>query len=151
MARRFPLQAPLDYSRHRLEAAERLLRMLKRKEEAARKRLEELVSYKREYQQRLTGTAGQGMDIHVLRDFHVFLAKLDEAIRHQEGELAQARNHWQAAHDNWLALRQKVKAYEALSTRHHAQVVRQEEQREQRSSDEMASGKYIRGSGKTII
>lgn len=151
MARRFPLQGPLDHARHRLEAAERLLRMLKRKEESARQRLQELGSYKQEYQQRLTGTAGQGMDIQLLRDFHVFLAKLDEAIRHQEGEVLQASNHWQEAHDSWVAQRQKVKAYETLSTRHHVQVVRLEEKREQRVSDEMASGKYIRGSDKTII
>ena len=42
MAKPFPLQALLEHSRHRTEAAERLLRILKRREEAARQRLEEL-------------------------------------------------------------------------------------------------------------
>jgi len=74
-----------------MEAAERLLRILRRKEEAARQRHDELQGYKREYQQRLTGEAEtRGMEIHLLRDYHAFLGKLEVAIRHQEGEVAQA-------------------------------------------------------------
>lgn len=150
MARRFPLQAPLDYSRHRMEAAERLLRMLKRKEDAARQRLDDLVTYKREYQLRLTGSAGQGMAIHLLRDYHVFLVKLEQAIHHQEEEVAQAHVQWEKAHANWLDQRQKVKAYETLADRHRAESVRQEEKRELRLSDEATSGKFARRAIKTV-
>jgi flagellar FliJ protein len=140
MPRLFPLQSLLDHARHRMEAAERLLRILRRKEEAARQRLDELHGYRRDYQQRLTGEAGaHGMEIHLLRDYHAFLAKLDVAITHQAGEVAQATAHWQSAHDNWLALRQKVKAYEALAERHRQQEMRVEEKRDQRLTDEQAA------------
>lgn len=144
MPGRFPLQTLLDHARHRLEAAERLLRILGQKEEAARQRLEELRGYKQDYQSRLTGEAGaRGMEIHLLRDYHAFLGKLDNAIAHQEKEAAQARAHWQNAHDNWLALRQKVKAYEALAARHHNQERRREEKRDQRLTDEQAARKHV--------
>jgi flagellar FliJ protein len=143
MATRFPLQSLLDHARHRMEAAERLLRMLRRKEEAARQRLDELQGYKRDYHQRLAGEAGsRGMEIHLLRDYHAFLGKLEVAIRHQENEVAQATAHWQSAHDNWLALRQKVKAYETLADRHRHQEIRREEKRDQRQTDEQAARRH---------
>ncbi len=143
MAKDFPLQALLEHSRHRMEAAERLLRILKRREDAARARLDELHGYKRDYQVKLAGTGARGVDIHMLRDFHAFLIKLDGAIQQQSGEVDKVHGHWQDAHLNWLALRQKVKAYETLAQRHHAKEVALLEKREQRLSDESALRKHI--------
>mgnify|MGYP001581400679 CR=1 FL=1 len=138
----FPLQALLDHSRHRMEAAERLLQLLKRKENAAQQRLQELHGYKSEYQARLAGGGAAGMEIKMLRDFYAFMVKLDSAITHQDSEVAQAHAHWQAAHDNWLALRQKVKAYEALAVRHANQEMQRQEKRDQRLTDETALRKH---------
>jgi flagellar FliJ protein len=142
MATAFPLQALLDHSRHRMEAAERLLRMLKRKEDMAQRQLQELHGFKSEYQGRLTGGGANGMDIVLLRDFYAFLVKLDRAIAHQDGEVVQAHAHWQAAHENWLALRQKVKAYETLAARHASQELQKQEKRDQRLTDETALRKH---------
>ena len=142
MAAAFPLQALLDHSRHRMEAAERLLRMLKRKEDMAQRQLQELHGFKSEYQNRLTGGGANGMDIVLLRDFYAFLVKLDRAISHQDGEVVQAHAHWQAAHENWLALRQKVKAYETLAARHASQELQKQEKRDQRLTDETALRKH---------
>lgn len=143
MAKRFPLQTLLEHSRHRMEAAERLLLILKRKEDAARAGLDELHGYKREYQQQLAGSGAKGMDIHLLRDFHAFLAKMDGAIGQQAGEVDKAHAHWRQAHADWLALRQKVKAYETLAQRHHAQEKARLEKREQGISDENALRKHV--------
>ncbi len=143
MASRFPLQSLLDQVQHRMEEAERLLRLLKQKENAAQLRLEELLGYKRDYQQRLSGGSdARGMEIHLLRDFHAFLAKLDVAIQHQEKEVTQATSQWQSAHDNWLELRQKVKAYETLAERHRSNEARREEKRDQRVTDEQAARRH---------
>lgn len=125
-----------------MEAAERLLRLLKRKEDAAHQRLQELLGYKSEYQARLSGVGSAGMDIMMLRDFYAFLIKLDSAITHQESEFAQAHAHWQAAHENWLTLRQKVKAYEALAVRHANLEMQRQEKRDQRLTDENALRKH---------
>ena len=144
MASRFPLQSLLDHATHRMDAAERLLRVLKGKENAACKRLDDLHEYQRDYQQRLAGEAGaRGMEIHLLRDYHAFLAKLEVAIKHQEGEVAQAVARWNAAHDNWLALRQKVKAYEVLAERHRQQEMQREDKRDQRITDEQATRRHV--------
>ena len=125
-----------------MEAAERLLRLLKRKEEAAHQRLQELQGYKSEYQGRLSGGGAAGMDITLLRDFYAFMVKLDSAISHQEAECTQAHAHWQVAHNNWLELRKKVKAYEALAVRHANLEMQRQEKRDQRLTDETALRKH---------
>jgi flagellar protein FliJ len=146
MAVDFPLQTLLDHSRHRMEAAERLLRMLMRKEAAARQRLQELQGYKSDYQARLTGGGAAGINILLLRDYYAFMVKLDSAIDHQESDVTQAQARWRTAHENWLALRQKVKAYETLAARHVNQEMRKQEQRDQRVTDETALRRHVRQS-----
>jgi flagellar FliJ protein len=139
MATRFPLQSLLDHSQHRMEAAERLLRLLRQKEVAARKKHEELLGYRTDYQNRLAGTTtSQGMDIQLLRDYHAFLGKLETAIDQQAEEAAQASAKWQKAHEDWFELRRKVKAYETLAERHRHQEMQIEEKRDQRLTDEQA-------------
>ncbi|HNQ05112.1 MAG TPA: flagellar export protein FliJ [Thiobacillaceae bacterium] len=135
----FPLQVLLDHARHRLQAAERLLRIHGRKEEAARQRLEEIRGYRREYQQRMAGAGTRGMGIHMLREFQAFLLKLDQAIAHQETEVCHAHARWLAAHEQWLAQRRQVKAYETLAARHRREALRDEEKREQRITDAAAA------------
>lgn len=141
MASKFPLQVLLDQARHRMEAGERLLLMIRRKEEAAKLKLEELHRYRREYHEQLTGNSRGGMDIHRLRDFHVFLGKLELAIRQQTREVEQQHSYWQVAHRNWLELRQKVKSYEVLEKRHIEAEIRSQDRKDQRQSDEFAGRK----------
>lgn len=130
-----------------MQAAERLLRLLRRKEDDAQQRLQELHGFKAEYRLRLSGGGATGMDIAMLRDFYAFLVKLDSAVAHQESEVAQAHAHWLAAHENWLALRQKVKAYEALAVRHAKQEMQQQDKRDQRLTDETALRKHASRNG----
>jgi flagellar FliJ protein len=125
-----------------MEAAERLLRLLKRKEDAAQLRLQELQGYKAEYQVRLSGGGATGMDILLLRDFYAFMVKLDSALEHQAVDCVKAHDNWEAAHKAWLILRQKVKAYETLAARHASQEMQRQEKRDQRLTDETALRKH---------
>ena len=141
MPKAFPMQSLLDHSRHRMEAAERLLLMVKRKEDAAKLQLDELGRFRHEYRLRLSNTSQGGMAIQQLRDYHVFLGKLESAIQHQEAEVGRIHARWQAAHEAWLSLRRQVKSYEVLAERHHASETLLQERQEQRQSDEMAERK----------
>lgn len=141
MVAKFPLQSLLDHARHRMEAAERLLLMIKRKEDAAKLKHQELQHYRHEYSARLSGASQGGMDIQMLRDFHVFLGKLDQAIRNQAGEVEQMHSRWLAAHESWLALRQKVKSYEVLESRHQRSELWRQDRKDQRQSDELSGRK----------
>lgn len=139
MAKHFALQPLLDHSRHRMDAAERALRVLKQQEEAARRRLQELEGFRQEYRDRLVQSVAGGMHIHLMRDYHAFLAKIEQAIRHQTEAVNEAHGRWEAAHRQWLAERQKVKAYEALADRHHKRELKRAERRDQRLTDEHAA------------
>lgn len=141
MASAFSLQALLDQARHRMEASERLLLMIRHKEEAAKQKLEELNGFRLDYRGRLSGNTQGGMDILLLRDYYAFLAKLEQAIRFQEREVEQQHARWLAAHANWLELRQKVKSYEVLKERHIQAENKRQNIREQRQSDEFAGRK----------
>jgi flagellar biosynthesis chaperone FliJ len=46
------------------------------------------------------------------------------------------------AHNDWLVLRQKVKAYETLAVRHAHQELQLQEKRDQRLTDETALRKH---------
>jgi flagellar FliJ protein len=140
--RPFPLRTLLEHSQHRLEAAERVMRYQKRKEEAARQRLQELRSYRNEYQARLEGSTRTGLHIHLLRDFHVFLKKLDAAITIQEGEVKLAQERWQGAHNYWATSRAKVKAYETLAERHRVAEVKREDKVDQAAMDELVNRRF---------
>lgn len=135
----FSLQPLLEHSQHRMEAAERLLRMLKRKQDEAKRQLEQLHTFQGEYRERLKQATASGLGIQQLRDYQAFLAKVKGAIDHQEQELHLAEQRWEAAHKQWLEQRQKVKAYETLAARHRAEESRRLEKHEQKLTDERAS------------
>jgi len=139
MAKRFPLQPLLEHTRHRMDAAERNLRLLKQKEDEARQRLAELEGFRQEYHARLANRTAWGMHIQLMRDYHAFLAKVEQAIRHQATVVEEAHARWENAHRQWLAERQKVKAYETLAQRHHKRETLRAERQEQRLTDEHAA------------
>lgn len=136
---RFALQSLLDHARHRLEAAERLLRMLKRREDEALAQLEALRIYRSDYERQFAARSGAGMPIHLLCDYHGFLGKMEEAVRHQEVIVEQARASLKRGQEQWAELRRKVQAYETMAARHAARERLKEDRRDQRSMDEFAS------------
>lgn len=141
MAAAFPLQSLLDHARHRMQAAERLLLMIKRKEDAARLKQQELERYREEYRARLADVSQSGMDILMLNDYRRFLEKLEQAIGQQAAEVEALHGRWLAAQDNWLELRKKVKSFEVLENRHHQGEARRQDRREQRQVDELSNRK----------
>lgn len=130
-----------------MDAAERALRVLKQQEEEARRRLQELEGFRQEYRDRLVHSVAGGMRIHMMRDYHAFLAKIEQAIRHQTEAVKEAHGRWEAAHKQWLAERQKVKAYEVLAQRHHKRELHRAERRDQRLTDEHAAKAVLHRNG----
>jgi flagellar FliJ protein len=137
----FPLQSLLDHARHRMQAAERLLMMIKRKEEAAKLKQQELERYREEYRARLADVSQAGMDILMLKDYRRFLDKLEQAIGQQAGEAEALHGRWLAAQESWLEMRKKVKSYEVLEVRHRQDETQRQDRREQRQVDELSNRK----------
>ena len=138
MARRFPLQPLLDLANDRVDAATQRLAQLKQRWQAQEDKLNQLFSFQDEYRQRLADTLAHGVDMARMRDFQVFLQKLDLAIRQQRIEVQHAKFSWEECQIAWLEERRKLKTFDILKERHLHGETHRENRLEQRDQDEYA-------------
>lgn len=142
MARRFTLQPLHALAQDRVEAATQRLAMLKTHWQQQEAKLRQLEQFRGEYQCRLADAIRGGMDMTRMRDFQVFIGKIETAIRQQNAEVARAKQHWEDGQRAWLEERRKLKTYDVLKDRHvKAEQVR-EGRVEQRELDEHARKGY---------
>ena len=83
MTRRFPLQPLLDLANERADLGAQRLALLKLHWQSQEDKLQQLHLRREEYRQRLADTLANGVEMPRLRDFQVFLQKLEEPIRQQ--------------------------------------------------------------------
>lgn len=138
MPRPFSLQPLHDLANNRVDAATRHLAALKQQWQLQEEKLKQLYAYQAEYRQRLHNTLTQGVDMTRVRDFQVFLHKLDIAIRQQQVEIEHARMRWESGQRAWMEERRKLKTYDVLKTRHQRKEAERESRIEQREQDEHA-------------
>lgn len=138
MARKFPLQPLLDLSRNHVDAAAKNLQALKVRWNDAEDKLKQLLAYRESYRERLRESGGNGTSAMALRDFQLFLAKLDAAIKLQQDEVARCQARWNAGQQEWLRQRGKLKAFDTLSQRHKRAEEKRDNQIEQKEQDEFS-------------
>lgn len=142
MSRRFPLQSLLDLSQLRLDEATRQLGELIAGEQQATKRMELLSDYREEYRARFVAAAQSGLSPREWQNYRDFLGRLDDAIAQAESAVSQTKQRTAAGQKEWLDRRGRVKAFDTLSDRHSSRMAHQEERREQKLNDELASRRH---------
>ncbi|MCX7898446.1 MAG: flagellar export protein FliJ [Rhodocyclaceae bacterium] len=142
MKRAFPLQAIADLSALRLEQATRRLADLIGAEQAASERLRLLEQYRQEYQTRFLAAAEKGVGPADWRNYHAFLARLEEAIELAKRQLSESNARAAAGKQQWLEQRARTKAFDALKQRHAERVMRFEAKLEQKVTDEHAARRH---------
>jgi flagellar FliJ protein len=148
MTKRFHLQPLVEHTQNQTDDAAKRLALLKGYWQAAEDKLQQLIAYREEYQGRMARSAQGGMSVSTLRDYQVFLAKIDQAIGQQKEEIVRCQENWEAGKEAWLAQRRKLKAYQTLEQRHHARENRREAKQEQKEQDESARHAFARGAAK---
>ncbi|MBU0603802.1 MAG: flagellar export protein FliJ [Gammaproteobacteria bacterium] len=136
MAEPFRLQTILDLSQNRMDDAARALAALLASEQDHARKLLLLEDYRTEYQGQFMSAARGGLTPGQWSNYRAFLARIDDAIRHQEHQVAQSRDRSQAGQREWLDTRTRVKAFETLSERHQASIAKNEARAEQRVADD---------------
>ncbi|NMG33186.1 flagellar export protein FliJ [Azoarcus sp. TTM-91] len=136
---KFPLQPLLDLAQNRMDDAARRLGELIASERDSQQKLDMLQNYRNEYHARFMQAAREGIGPDAWRNFSTFLGRIDEAIASQARLLEQSRHQTAQGQQAWLAQRNKVKAFDTLSQRHQAGVLRSENRREQKMTDEHAA------------
>lgn len=138
MPRRFPLQPLLDLAGNHTDAAARHLGQLKAQWNDSEEKLKQLLAYREDYRARLLNSTKLGMAANSLKDFQLFLGKLEAAIRQQAEEVERCKLRWEQARLEWQAQQRKLKAFDTLALRHQRSEQRREARLEQREQDELS-------------
>jgi flagellar FliJ protein len=146
MARKFQLQPLLDLSQNHVDSAAKNLQALKARWNDAEEKLKQLLAYREGYRERLRESGSGGTSAMALRDFQLFLIKLDTAIKLQQDEVIRCQSRWEAGRQEWLRQRGTLKAFDTLSQRHRRAETKRENQIEQKEQDELSSNKRDRSS-----
>lgn len=142
MADAFRLQSILDLSINRMDEAARSLAALMASEQDQARKLEMLEQYRAEYTGQFMAAARCGLTPNQWANYRQFIARIDDAIVHQQRQVEHSRSLSQAGQREWLDTRTRVKAFETLSVRHQTAVARTHARVEQRSSDDR-SGRQV--------
>jgi flagellar protein FliJ len=131
-----------------VETHERLkaeaLAACERNARAAQAKLEELEAYRAAYVREYTRRAQSGISGAGVREYQVFLSRLDEALRHQAQILAQARLQRIAELESWRNAARRAAAVGNLATHWQAEERLASEKIEQKETDERSQQLWSR-------
>lgn len=139
MSKPFSLQPLIHLTQHQNETATRKLGQLNRMEQSAQQKLDTLMEYRRDYQNRLQEASQNGMDQMQLRNFQHFINKLDEAISQQRKVVEQSKVSTQMGRAEFDATQRKLKSFDTLQQRHIDAQKKLAEKSEQKALDEHTS------------
>lgn len=122
-----------------MDQAAKNLQALRVRWNGAEEKLKQLLAYRETYRERLRDSGSGGTSATALRDFQLFLVKLDTAIKLQQDEVARCQARWNDGQQEWLRQRGKLKAFDVLSQRHRHAEEKRENQIEQKEQDEFSS------------
>jgi len=105
---------------------------------AAEEKLAELVSYREEYHQGLQFKSRNGLHAMQMKDFQVFLGRLDAAIQQQQQVLVELQAGIEKSRQTWQQKKRRLSALDKLTLRQQRQEQQDEARREQGESNEHA-------------
>lgn len=136
-----PVQRIVDDRERELAKAVALARQ---KVAEAETKLTELGRYREDYHRGFQKEASAGASGLRLRDFRLFLARLDEAIRQQELVVARAKSEQENQMRLWMESQRKAKALGIVVEKWRGDERRAAERQDQRETDERAAAMAAR-------
>jgi flagellar FliJ protein len=103
-----------------------------------RKQLDELLSYRDDYAAGMHNKDNKGFKANQMKDYSLFLARLNKAIEQQQDVLTSAGNRLAASKQMWIEKQQRAKTIDSVVSRYQQVERRQQSRRDQRDSDEHA-------------
>ena len=98
--------------------------------------LDELIAYRKQYFEKFQRAGETGLSIVQLRDYHLFLAKLDQAINQQRQQVMQDQSACQQSQEKWIDRRSRSKMIDKVVEHRADQEALAEQHREQREIDD---------------
>ncbi len=112
----------------------------------AQSRLEELEGYRSAYVRDFSKRAQAGLDGAGVREYQVFLSRLDEALHHQSQIVTQAELARTAELENWRSAARRAAAVDTLAKHWRAEEQRVQDRRDQHETDERSQQSWSRRS-----
>lgn len=128
-------------SRHEQQAA-RVLGQSRTQLGAQLKRLQELFSYREDYQQRFRREAKKGIAGAQLQSYQTFIQQLDEAIRQQQTQVEQAEKNCSTVTSAWRETHIRTQVLDKTIQKLQATESRQAEKISQRETDDLMNNRY---------
>lgn len=102
------------------------------------KQLDELLCYRDDYANGLCDKGRTGLNAIQIKDYRLFLVRLNKAIEQQQLVLDSATARLAASRQIWVEKQQHAKAIDSVVTRYQQQERRERSRCDQRESDEHA-------------
>lgn len=138
MTKPFSLQPLVNLAEHQNKSAARKLGQLNRQQQIAQQKLDTLLGYRRDYQDKLQKATQNGMSPVELRNFEQFIQKINDAINQQIRVVEQSKASTQIGRNEFDTTRHKVKSLDTLKERHIETQKKAAEKSEQKALDEHA-------------
>lgn len=146
MANASSLQMLVDLAEHRSRKVARNLGQLITRGEQGEVKLQLLRNYLREYRVRLDDAVREGLDGERLRNYLLFIARLERAIAEQAAEVAATQARIDKEKEHWRKQERERRTFEALLDRRRIEGQRLEARSQQKQFDEIATRTAMRSS-----
>ncbi|XBS68366.1 flagellar export protein FliJ [Acerihabitans sp. KWT182] len=133
-----------DMAKEELDQAALRLGEVRQSHLSAKKQLEQLQQYEKEYRQKLQTGMTKGMASASWYNYQQFIITLETAIEQHRKLLTQWGQRLQQAIQQWQAKQQRLNALSTLQTRHERIQRSYENRQEQKQMDEFAQQATVR-------
>ena len=103
-----------------------------------RKQLDELLAYRDDYANGLRHKGQEGLKANQIKDYSLFMERLNKAIEQQQAVLNSAGSKLAASKQLWIEKQQRARTIDSVVCRYQQVERREQSQREQRDGDEHA-------------
>jgi flagellar FliJ protein len=133
------LQLLLEKEQRKRDEAQAVVRNAYANLEQQKTQADGLASYRVEYCAKWAAKFQQGSSMEILRSYHGFMARLDQAITQQQAVVAHAQRGVDGAKERLLEREIRVATVERLIQRRRDLLARIVDRRDQKNLDEMAA------------
>ncbi len=144
MKKTLPFQLLIDLAKEEMDAAIRNLGELNRKGRDIDEKLQLLLQYRQEYQVRFDESSRKGIYRNEWQNYQNFIVKLDLAIDQQKRLQIESLRSVESARMEYQQKHRKLKSFETLLERHHAEESAKAARIEQKETDDFAGKSYFR-------
>ncbi len=130
------LRPVVKVARHQERDAARQMGNRMRHFEQQKKQLDELMAYRDEYAKCFMNATKTGLSVVQLRDYQLFLGRLETAIEQQKQQLANSQKNCETSKTHWQGANGRHKMINKVVERREKAEQQQLQDKEQRESDD---------------